>query len=75
MTTYKLLISYDGTDFGGWQIQPNAPSVQETIQKALSTVCREDIHIIGSGRTDSGVHALGQTAHFATYQRHSASPR
>ena len=66
MTTYKLLISYDGTDFGGWQIQPNAPSVQETIQKALSTVCREDIHIIGSGRTDSGVHALGQTAHFAT---------
>ncbi len=62
---YRLLISYDGTPFGGWQVQPNALSIQELIQNALSTVLREkNISVIGSGRTDAGVHALEQVAHF-----------
>lgn len=64
MPKYKLLIAYDGTRYGGWQIQPNSTSIQELIQKALRTVLREEILLIGSGRTDAGVHARGQTAHF-----------
>jgi tRNA pseudouridine38-40 synthase len=60
----KLTIEYDGTDYCGWQIQPNGPSVQQTIEKALQTMTRQKITLIGSGRTDAGVHALGQTAHF-----------
>ncbi|MCH9609644.1 MAG: tRNA pseudouridine synthase A [Chlamydiales bacterium] len=61
---YKLLISYDGTDYSGWQIQPNASSIQEEIEKALATYLRQPVRLIGSGRTDAGVHALGQVAHF-----------
>lgn len=64
MKNYKLLISYDGTHYSGWQIQPNATTIQEKIQEALTTILRENIGIIGSGRTDSGVHAKGQVAHF-----------
>lgn len=61
---YRLIIAYDGTHFSGWQIQPNATSVQEEIQKALTTVLRAPTKIMGSGRTDQGVHAKGQVAHF-----------
>ncbi|GAB4186318.1 MAG: tRNA pseudouridine(38-40) synthase TruA [Simkaniaceae bacterium] len=64
--TYKLTISYDGTNYCGWQSQPNGVAVQELIQKALSTILRQPLPLIGSGRTDAGVHALGQTAHFRT---------
>lgn len=63
---YKLTLSYDGTGYSGWQIQPNALSIQELIQNALSTILREPISVIGSGRTDTGVHALAQIAHFKT---------
>lgn len=63
---YKLTISYDGSNYCGWQIQPNGITIQETIQRILSTILREDIHIIGSGRTDAGVHAMGQVANFHT---------
>ena len=61
---YKLLIQYDGTDFSGWQIQKNADSVQQRVKEAIETVTRQEITLTGSGRTDSGVHALGQTANF-----------
>lgn len=64
MNRLKLTISYDGTTFSGWQIQPNGISIQETIEKALTTIFKRPIRIIGAGRTDAGVHALGQVAHF-----------
>ena len=60
----KLTIAYDGARFGGWQIQPNAETVQEHIENALAEVAKEPIRLHGSGRTDAGVHALGQVAHF-----------
>lgn len=63
---YKLLIAYEGTAYNGWQIQSNAHSIQELIQHAIETIIREKITLIGSGRTDAGVHALGQMAHFKT---------
>lgn len=65
---YVIKIAYDGTKFNGWQIQNNALSVQEVLEKSLSTVLREKISIIGAGRTDTGVHATGQFAHFDTTQ-------
>lgn len=61
---YKLTIAYDGTNYSGWQIQPNSTSIQELIQNAVRTFLRQDVIIIGSGRTDAGVHAVGQVAHF-----------
>ncbi|MCB1119282.1 MAG: tRNA pseudouridine(38-40) synthase TruA [Chlamydiia bacterium] len=63
MQNYRFDIAYDGKDFSGWQIQPNAPSIQETIEKALRLLCKQPIRLMGSGRTDAGVHALGQVAH------------
>lgn len=66
MTSYKMKIAYDGTTYGGWQIQPNATSIQSVIEQALLTSLRTPTPIIGSGRTDAGVHALGQVAHFKT---------
>lgn len=64
MKKYRLKIAYDGTKYSGWQIQPNAISIQEEIQNALSTTLRSPIKILGSGRTDQGVHAKEQVAHF-----------
>ena len=61
---YQLIIEYDGTNFVGWQIQKNGISVQETIEKALKKYFKKKIKIIGSGRTDSGVHAINQSANF-----------
>lgn len=61
---FKITIAYDGTDYAGWQIQPNAPTIQETIEKVLTQIIQKTISITGSGRTDAGVHANGQVAHF-----------
>ena len=66
MANFKLIIEYDGTAYCGWQRQAGDPTLQETIETALSVMTKETIRVIGSGRTDAGVHALGQTANFHT---------
>lgn len=63
MTRYFIELSYDGTNYHGWQVQPNASSVQETIENALSTILQEKVSIVGAGRTDAGVHASYFVAH------------
>ena len=64
MQRYKIKIEYDGTPFVGWQFQKNGPSVQEVLQKAIFNFSKEKVVVTGAGRTDSGVHALAQVAHF-----------
>ena len=66
MFRYFIYLSFDGTNYHGWQIQPNGASVQETLMKALSTFLRREIEVVGAGRTDAGVHALGNVAVFDT---------
>jgi tRNA pseudouridine38-40 synthase len=66
LKNYKLKIQYDGTEYAGWQIQRNCVTVQQKITDALETLTKEKINLIGSGRTDSGVHAFGQIANFRT---------
>ena len=60
----KLTLEYDGTDYHGWQVQPNGKTIQEVLEHALSEILREKVRVNGSGRTDAGVHALGQVANF-----------
>ena len=62
MQSLKLTLAYDGTDFCGWQVQPNLRTVQGVLQETLAKITGEDVCAIGSGRTDSGVHALRQVA-------------
>ena len=64
MPRYKLTVEYDGRPFVGWQIQDNGPSVQGELALAASRFCSEKVSIYGAGRTDAGVHALGQVCHF-----------
>jgi tRNA pseudouridine38-40 synthase len=66
MAIYQIIIEYDGTNFVGWQIQKNGLSVQEAVQNILIKMLKQKIILYGSGRTDSGVHALEQSAHFNT---------
>lgn len=64
MAIYKLTLEYDGTAYAGWQRQPDRPTVQAALETALYRITHTDIPVIGAGRTDSGVHALGQVASF-----------
>ncbi len=68
---FFIKLSYNGTRFCGWQIQPHSPSIQETIEKILTTLLGEEISITGAGRTDSGVHASCYFAHFDTEKNFS----
>ena len=61
---YKATIAYNGTNFAGWQIQKNATTIQEAIQQSMTELFKQDVSIVASGRTDAGVHALGQVIHF-----------
>ena len=66
MRNIKLVLEYDGTNYHGWQIQPNLPTIQGAVEDALTRLTKSPIQIIGAGRTDSGVHAEGQVANFHT---------
>ena len=66
MRNIKLVLEYDGTNYHGWQTQPNVPTIQSTIEGTLAKLTKTPIHIIGAGRTDTGVHAEGQVANFRT---------
>ena len=66
MKTFMMTVAYDGTNYHGWQRQTHLISVQGTLEKALKKMLREEIHIDGAGRTDAGVHSLGQVATFIT---------
>ncbi len=64
MQNYKIILSYDGTDFHGWQRQPDKKTIQSTLENSLAQITQKKISVIGAGRTDAGVHALAQAAHF-----------
>ncbi|HUU27592.1 MAG TPA: tRNA pseudouridine(38-40) synthase TruA [archaeon] len=66
MRRIRFTIAYDGTDYCGWQYQPQKPTIQDCIEQALGEILAEKVKLIGAGRTDAGVHALGQVAHFDT---------
>lgn len=66
MPTIKLILEYDGTNYSGWQIQPNGLSIQQVVEEALATMLKESVRVHSSGRTDAGVHARGMVAAFAT---------
>ncbi len=63
---FKLIIEYEGTRYHGWQVQPNGLTIQEVLQSCLKKITQEQASVVGSGRTDAGVHAEGQVAHFRT---------
>ncbi len=72
MTRFKLTLEYDGGPFVGWQRQDNGPSVQAALERAISGFCGQDVQVFAAGRTDTGVHALGQVAHFDIDTEHTS---
>ena len=73
MPTVKLVLEYDGTCYAGWQRQPDHPTIQDAIERAIHQVSQDTVSVIGAGRTDSGVHARGQAASFRTNRDWPAS--
>jgi tRNA pseudouridine38-40 synthase len=71
MRNIRIVIEYDGTDYCGWQVQPNGLSIQEVLENTIARITQETVRVTGSGRTDAGVHALNQVANFMT---HSSIP-
>lgn len=69
MFNYKLTLQYDGLHYAGWQIQENAVSVQEVVKNSIHKILQSEVNLIGAGRTDAGVHALGQVANFTLDQK------
>ena len=72
MRTIKLILAYDGTAYAGWQVQPGHDTVQGVLEAALEKITGAPVRVTASGRTDAGVHALGQVASFTTESRHPA---
>ena len=72
MPTFKITLEYDGTNYHGWQVQPNLPTVQGTLEAVISQVAQHKTNVTAAGRTDAGVHALAQVAHFSTTARLTA---
>ncbi len=72
MPTFKITLEYDGTAYHGWQVQPNLPTIQGTLEAVIKQVAQQPVNVTGAGRTDAGVHAMGQVAHFSTTARLSA---
>lgn len=72
MVKFKIIIEYDGSNYVGWQKQDNGVSIQEVIEKALLKLTLEKVSLFGAGRTDAGVHALGQVAHFELKKKFKA---
>jgi len=66
MRNIKLTIEYDGTNYAGWQVQPNGTTIQQALEQAIAEIVQHEVSLTGSGRTDTGVHALGQVANFHT---------
>ena len=70
MTTFKLTIEYDGTDYHGWQVQPGLATIQGLLEKAMARIIGKPVHVTGAGRTDAGVHALAQVASLSAEFKH-----
>lgn len=73
MRNVRLLLEYDGSAYSGWQVQPDRPTVQGALQAALQRLTGTPVTVVGAGRTDAGVHALGQVANFKTESPHSCA--
>src|SRR5438874_13601652 len=72
MRNLKLTLSYDGTEFNGWQTQPGYRTVQQTLEEAITALTAEHCRVNASGRTDTGVHAVGQVVNFYSNSHHDA---